>query len=62
MLTVLPGSKIILKGPIETRRGIYMLKNVNVELKWTNNDPKMIGHCSFNNAEMAILGKKSLYS
>jgi hypothetical protein len=51
-----PGSKIKLKGPIEVRRGIYMLKNHNIELVWANRENiKMVTNASFNNASNAIL-------
>lgn len=42
-----PGSKVRVYGPVEVRRGVWMLKRGNVELLWTNQDPKMIGKCSF---------------
>jgi hypothetical protein len=33
-----PGSKLKLIGNIEVRRGIYMLRNCNVEIAWNNYD------------------------
>ena len=32
----LPGTKLRIYGPIEVRRGIWMLKRANVELLWHN--------------------------
>jgi hypothetical protein len=34
----LAGTKLKLKGPIEVRRGLYLLKNQNVDLVWANKD------------------------
>ena len=33
------GTKLKLTGKIEVRRGVHMLKNVNVEVVWVNHDP-----------------------
>lgn len=42
-LDVFPGTKIKIIGPIEVRRGIYMLRNHNVQVVWANTDnSKMI--------------------
>ena len=46
----LPGSKIRIYGPVEVRRGIWMLKRGNVELLWTNTDAKMIKKHTFHQA------------
>jgi hypothetical protein len=52
----LPGSKLRLIGPIEVRRGIWMLRRPNVELMWANTSNKtMIKNINFVDANAAIL-------
>lgn len=46
----LPGSKVRIYGPIEVRRGIWMLKRGNMELVWTNSDNKMVKKHTFHEA------------
>ena len=48
--STLTGSKLRLTGKVEVRRGIHMLRNVNVEVVWSNKDSslfKTIGLASF---------------
>ena len=56
------GTKLKLTGKIEVRRGIHMLKNVNVEVVWANHDPgfKTQGCTSFQALSKLILNPKSL--
>lgn len=53
----LPGSKLRLIGPIEVRRGIWMLKRPNVETLWSNEiDKNMVPKTvNFTAANTAIL-------
>lgn len=52
----LPGSKILLIGPIEVRRGIWLLKQNNIKMLWENRDEaKMVPKMGFAKANQAIL-------
>ena len=43
-----PGSKILLIGPIEVRRGIWLLKQNNIKMLWENSSlPKMVPKLGF---------------
>ena len=57
-----PGSKLLLKGVIEVKRGLYMLKNPNVELVYGYSSPgfKTSGLTSFNKATDELMNPKSL--
>lgn len=62
--STLPGSKIKLIGPIEVRRGIYFLRNNNIELVFGNSDEnlKILNtNKSFNDASTAILNPAGLH-
>lgn len=53
----LPGTKLRLYGPIEVRRGIWLLKKSNVELLWHNTTIKdLVGNQTFELANQLILG------
>jgi hypothetical protein len=60
--TCFPGTKVRLIGPIEVRRGIWMLRRSNIEVLWTNTDPqsKMVPKSiqTFDRATKAILKPK----
>ena len=52
----LPGSKLLLIGPIEVRRGIWLLRQSNVRILWENTDQaKMVPKMGFTEANQAIL-------
>ena len=56
----LPGSKLLLMGPIEVRRGIWLLKQTNIRLLWENTDkPKMVPKMGFSEANQSILKPKA---
>ena len=56
----LPGSKLLLVGPIQVRRGIWLLKQANVRVLWENQDqPKMVPKMGFTEANQAILKPKA---
>lgn len=56
------GSKLIVKGPIEVRRGIYMLKSSNVQLVFSHKDEKFksVGNQSMKEACKNILNPSTL--
>eukprot|EP00347_Sterkiella_histriomuscorum_P004743 403359277 len=56
------GSKLRLQGVIEVRRGIYMLRNDNVEVLWNNKENpqfKTTGSTGFNQITESLLNPKS---
>ena len=57
----LPGTKLRLYGPIEVRRGIWLLQKSNVELLWHNTAIKdLVGTQSFDLANQLILGQQAI--
>jgi hypothetical protein len=61
ILKTLPGTKIRLYGPIEVRRGIWLLKRANVELLWHNIAIKdLVGPQTFEKANQLILGQQPM--
>jgi hypothetical protein len=56
------GSKLKFTGKIEVRRGIYMIKNANIEVLWANKDPgfKTTGCSSFTIVQKLILNPRAL--
>lgn len=57
----LPGTKIRLYGPIEVRRGVWLLKRSNIEIMWQNLTNKdLIPQQSFDYANQLILGQNAI--
>ena len=55
--SVQPGSKLKLKGRLEVKRGVYLLRNCNVEVVQALHDPgfKSVGNVSFNQVMQSII-------
>ena len=50
----------MLIGPIEVRRGIWLLKQTNIRMLWENNEQaKMVPKMGFAEANQAILKPKA---